>query len=221
MIVKKCGCMSIAIIRKLNSCGLALCCLALSTSAMAADDATTAQPKAFDEICTRHMQDKNPATHDPKIQERVQLFALQLLAGDPRFAEQWTKYNQELRKGTPHPSADAPDVANADIRQLDAAIDLHCHAPLEARLIPDGKGGLSLDIDDWRSYVFASIDALQKGQYTPQQAADLMNKVRPEDRKEAAEDFSRCCFLARIGFEATTKSDGTIVVSPKTTKGAQ
>jgi hypothetical protein len=178
---------------------------------------------AFDEICTRHLADKNPATHDPAIEQRVELFGLQLLAGDPRFAEQWTKYNQQLRQDGANMPPNAAGVPAADIKQLDAAIDLHCYAPLEARLIPDGKGGLSLDIDDWRSYVFASVDALRKGQYTPQQAADLMNKVRPEDRKEAAEDFTRDCLLAQLPYEATAVQDGgtpgnpnwKIVVQPK------
>jgi hypothetical protein len=172
---------------------------------------------AFDEVCTKHLADTNKETHDPAIQNRVEKFALQLVAGDPNFMAQWNAYNVEMRKGTPTPAPNAPDLPNADVRQADAAVDLHCFAPLEARLIKLGGGNIKLDVDDWRSYVFASLSLLNQGTYTPQQASDLMNKVRPEDRNVAAADFTRDCLLSGMPYEATTKQDGTIVVKSKTT----
>jgi hypothetical protein len=211
-----------SIMRNFCRLSLAVSCLAWLTPAWSADDAKAEQntpankPQAqFDEVCTKHMADTNPATHDPAIQKRVERFALQLLAGDPHFMAEWNAYNQEMRKGTPNPAPNAPDLPNADVRQADAAVDLHCFAPIEARLLKLGGGNIKLDVDDWRSYVFASIALLDQGKYTSEQASDLINKVRQEDRKEAAADFTRDCLLSAIPYEATTKPDGTIVVTPK------
>jgi hypothetical protein len=167
---------------------------------------------ADDESCRIHIADARPEYHDPQIQERVKLFALQLVTGDMRFAEQWNAYNNELRKGANAP-ASAPDLPNAEIRQLDAALDLNCYAPREARLSKIAGGGLKLDIDDWRSYVTAAAVNLQIDKnFTVKKAEDLINKVRREDRAVAAADFSRDCFLAAYPYEARVDANGVITI---------
>ena len=57
-----------------------------------------------DDVCVKHFADTDPKTHDPRVEVRVELFALQLLAGDPRFSAQRKAYQQERRKG-PHAPA--------------------------------------------------------------------------------------------------------------------
>jgi hypothetical protein len=168
---------------------------------------------ADEETCKKHMADTDPKTHDPQIQVRVELFALQLVNGDMRFAEQWNAYNSELRKGANAP-ASAPDLPNAEIRQLDAALDLNCYAPREARLSWNADGGLKLDIDDWRSYVTVTAFNLQADKnFTVKKAEDLINKVRREDRAIAAADFSRTCFLAARPYEARADANGVITIT--------
>jgi hypothetical protein len=169
-----------------------------------------------DPICDRHLSDTKPSTHDPEIEKRVTLFALQLFAGDPRFAEQWNKYLIALKKGDPNAAPNAPDLPNGDIRQLDASLDLHCLAQIEARVRPTGDGGLSLDIDDWRSYVNATMSNLvDKHLMNVQQAQELLNKVRPEDRAIAAADFTRDCFLSQAPYAARTNASGMIEIVEK------
>jgi hypothetical protein len=110
-----------------------------------------------DEVCKQHMKDPNPATHDPKIEERVKTLAIRLLTGDPTFVREWNVYSIELRKGNAHAAPTAPDIPNGGDRFADASIDLHCYVPLEVRLqgLPEEK--IRLDVDLWRSYVNAAV----------------------------------------------------------------
>lgn len=169
------------------------------------------------DICVKHQQDTNPQTHDPAIAQRVDQLAIELLRGDANFTQDWNAYKTELTKGSPNAPANAPDVPNAANRRTDAAIDLHCDAPLEARLYRADPKTLQLDIDNWRSFVNASVILLSSGKWTAQQAQDELNKVRPEDRQIAAADFSRDCLLMRVPYAATAASDGTITVNSTTT----
>jgi hypothetical protein len=165
-----------------------------------------------DQVCDRHFADTNPATHDPKTEERVKLFAIRLLFGEIRFAADWNSFQQELRKGSGVPVS-APDLPDADLRQLDAAIDLHCYAPLEVRLSRTADGGVDLDIDNWRSYVNSTVTLVQtQKDDTIKQAEDLINKVRREDRAIAAADFNRDCLLSRTPYEARVDPNDVITI---------
>src|SRR5262249_42914175 len=144
----------------------------------------SAEIAGVDAVCNLHLNDTNPATHDPKIAARVNELARQLFAGDINFMRAWTAFIIEMRKGNPDAAADAPNLPNAADRESDAAVDLHCAAPLEARLEPK-NGTVRLDIDDWRSYVNSTVVNLWTGQLNIQQAQELINKVRPEDRELA------------------------------------
>ena len=175
----------------------------------------TPSEAAFDAICTAHLSDANPATHDPKISTDVEKLAVELLAGDPDFMRDWNAYMLEMRKGKPDASPDAPDLPNATDRLADASKDLHCAAPVEARLQTVTSNSRRLDIDDWRSYVSASIYNLAKGDFSIQQAQELINKVRPEDRNIAAADFTRDCDLMGLRFTAYTDKAGMIEVVDK------
>jgi hypothetical protein len=161
------------------------------------------------------LSDTRPATHDLKVYQRVTLFALQLLAGDPRFAEQWNAYLLGLRKGDSTAAAGTPDLDNADVRQLDAYLDLHCLAQLEVRLLRTKSGDLTVDIDDWRSYVNATMANLVGNKMNVQQAQELINKVRPEDRAIAAADFTRDCALSLTPYTAHTNAAGMIEIVEK------
>jgi hypothetical protein len=170
---------------------------------------------AFDAVCTKHLADTNPTTHDPQIAARVKDLAIELLAGDPNFMRDWNAYTVEVRKGDPNAAPSAPDIPNGDNRAADAAIDLHCLAPLEARLARVDENTIRLDVDDWRSYVNASVVLLGSGKWTNQQAQDELNKVRAEDRAIAAADFTRDCLLMQIRFEARINAAGSIEVVAK------
>jgi hypothetical protein len=175
----------------------------------------TPSEAAFDAACTKHLSDTNPATHDPKISIEVEKLAVELLSGEPNFARDWNAYMLEMRKGNPDAAPDAPDLPNAIDRLRDAETDLHCAAPIEARLTPLTSKLSNLFIDTWRSYVNASVYNLSTGQFNIQQAQELINKVRPGDRDIAAADFTRDCNLFRLHFTAHANAAGMIEVSEK------
>jgi hypothetical protein len=160
----------------------------------------------LDHVCVIHRDDTNPFTHDPKIAAQVQEFAVRLLTGDPAFMVDWNDFLHGLLKDG------APGTTSND-RVADASTDLHCLAPIEARVTPAGSNSSALDVDDWRSH--ATLTAFQLGTHkiNIEQGQDQLNKVRSEDKTIAAADFTRDCLFARVPLQAKVNSAGAIEIT--------